>query len=324
MTMASTVDFRRHAVDLGSDEAGRVSFHRMLSALIGIEFPNATDVRPDPGDWGIDVFVGSLVDTVMVWQSKYFYTDIGKSQRQQILDSFASAMQNATSQGYTIEAWTLCVACELSAPERKWWDGKVREWAKTHPDLTIALWDAPVLRRRLMSPDASHVLNEFYGARLGESPTGSRPSPAISGEETPDYATTLFVKQMRVAGIERTDAQRKAFFNADLLARDVDARAIPEEIAAMSELDGMLLAGWEDSVANPDTAPNANDYGGSARKLFGAVMTRSEAVSSPAELSIRPIHGRGLMHRIVEDARAGWVHDWELVADGHRSEDEAN
>ena len=30
------------------------------------------------------------------------------------------------------------------------------------------------------------------------------------------------------------------------------------------------------------------------------------------------IHSRGLMHRVVDDRRAGWVTNWEQVADAHR------
>jgi hypothetical protein len=269
MPAASIIDFRKHGMDLGSDEAGRVSFHRMLSALIGIEYPTATDVRPAPGDWGIDVFVGSLIESVMIWQSKYFYVEIGKSQKQQIIDSFNSAVKNAAAQGYEIEAWTLCVACELSAPERMWWDKKVREWSSAHPTMSIELWDAPVLRRKLMSPDAAHVLEEFYGLRVDPIARAAFP---ISTEDPPDYSAALFVKQLTVAGIADSDGQRRAYFNADLLVRDVEARSVPAELSAIAELDGMLQSGWEDSMADPATTATDTDYEESARRLFSSVM----------------------------------------------------
>ncbi len=325
VTIPSLIDFRIHAVRTGSDDAGRVDFHRMLSALVGITHPTATDVRADPGDWGIDVFVGSLVGTVSVWQSKYFYNKIGDSQKEQIRESFASAMKNAKNEGYTVETWTLCVACEVSAPERKWWDMKVREWKKLHDGVQFDLWDAPRLRRKLMSPDAKDVWAEFYGpnrevieARAAANAEGvTQPAPPISLEETPSYESALFVKQMSVAGVSAIDAQRKAFFNADMLVRDVSARAMPDQLAAISEIDATLLGNWEDAVADPDTTPNANDYQLSARKLFSSVMKQTRAVQPPIELPLRPVHTRGLMHRIVEDGRAGWVHDWHDIAKDH-------
>lgn len=161
MTDASLIDFRRHITDTGSEEAARVDFHRMLSALIGVEHPTATDIRPDPGDWGIDVIAGSLVESVLIWQSKYFINEFGDAQKRQVRESLKSAMDNAKREGYRVDAWTLCVPIELSAPEKKWWDGRVKEWQKLHPGVAFDLWDAPRLRRKLMTRDADHVREEF-------------------------------------------------------------------------------------------------------------------------------------------------------------------
>jgi hypothetical protein len=324
MTAPSLIDFRFHAIRTGSDEAGRVDFHRMLSALVGVTHPTATDVRPDPGDWGIDVFVGSLVDTVMIWQSKYFYTEIGNAQKRQIRDSFTSATKNAADKNYVIESWTLCVACELSAPERQWWDRKVREWNREFPEMNIDLWDAPRLRRMLMSPDVQHVFNEFYLAHSGPAPAKPPEDPtsdpiAVTIEETPDYDGALFVKQMTAAGITSTDAQRTAYFNADLVARDVAARALIDELAAVREIDTSVWSHWEDAVADPATEPDEADYHLSAKRLFVSVMARIQQVEAPAALPVRKLHVRGFMHKVVDDGRAGWVHDWREVAQVHDS-----
>ncbi|WP_235736809.1 hypothetical protein [Nocardioides alcanivorans] len=296
----------------------------MLSALVGQVHPTATDVRADPGDWGIDVFVGSLVDKVSIWQSKYFYTEIGKSQKAQIRESFASAMKHAEAEGYDVESWTLCVACELSAPERRWWDTKKREWERLHPHLNIDLWDAPVLRRRLMAPEAAPVVASFYaenGAQHSGTTISSRPLP-VSFEEPPGYESALFVRQMRSAGISELDGQRAAYFNADLLVRDVAARKVPAELAAVREIDVTLVGHWEDSVADPATSPSVEEYEISARRLFAHVMGATHKQSPPVELPVRPLHLRGFMHRVVEDSRAGWVHDWRDIAREHASERE--
>lgn len=322
MTDPSKIDFRIHAIDAGSDDGGRVVFHRMLSALVGIEHPTATDIRADPGDWGIDVMVGSLADSILIWQSKYFYDAIGDSQKKQIRESFASAMKHADKEKYTVDAWTLCVACELSAPERKWWDNKVREWSKEYPHVQFDVWDAPRLRRKLMSPDAGDVWAEFFGPskdllEAQKNGTPTTPAPPLSSAATPAFDGALFVKQMTVAGITEMDAQRHAYFNADLLVRDVTARSVPAQLAAVAEVDATLLGAWEDAAADPATAPVAGDYEPSARRLFSAVMKEAKSLAAPAELPLRPVHTRGFMHRIVEDARAGWVYDWRDVASAH-------
>ena len=323
MTEPSRIDFRVHAIAAGSDDGGRVLFQRMLCGLVAVEYKTATEVRPDPGDWGIDVIVGSLTESVLIWQSKYFYEKIGDSQKRQIRESFASAMKHAKNNGYRVDAWTLCVACELSAPEKKWWDTKVREWSKEFPDVQVDLWDAPRLRRKLMSPDASAVWAEFYGpgraeASRPESTTDEFGPPALAPRaDVPQYEEALFVKQMEVAGITELDAQRYAFFNADLLVRDVAARAVPAQVAAVDEVDATLHSAWELAVADPETTPNAQEYEGSAKKLFTSVMRAASSSQAPRELPLRPIHTSGMMHRIVDHARAGWVHDWRAVADSH-------
>jgi hypothetical protein len=294
----------------------------MLSALVGQVYPTATDVRPDPGDWGIDVFVGSLVDRISIWQSKYFYTEIGNSQKAQIRESFASAMKHAEDEGYEVESWTLCVACELSAPERRWWDTKKREWEKAYPGLNIDLWDAPIIRRRLMAPEAASVVASFYVENVDQrSGTTAAPTPLpVSSEEPPDYGSALFVRQMRCAGISELDGQRAAYFNADLLVRDVESRAVPAELAAVREIDITLVGHWEDSVADPTTSPTVEEYEVSARRLFAHVMGATRTHVPPVELPVRPLHLRGFMHRVVEDSRAGWVHDWRDIARRHASE----
>lgn len=314
----SLIDFRVHALRTGSNEGGRTDFHRMLSALVGVANPTATDIRPDPGDWGIDVFVGSLIDRISIWQSKYFYDAIGDSQKQQIRKSFASAMKNAQTHGYEVEAWTLCVACEMSAPERQWWDRKVREWQKDYPKLSIELWDATRIRRLLMAPEAADVAKEFYPDNVAtEDDSASLLPPPVSLDDPPSYDGALFVRQLEVAGIHELDGQRRAFFNADLLVRDVSDRAVAVQLAAVNEIDTTLLGRWEDAVADPATAPDAADYEASARRLFSSVMDKTQAFTAPPELPVRPVHVRGMMHRIVEDARAGWVHDWRSIAATH-------
>ena len=48
----------------------------MLTALVQVQHPSATEVRAYPGDWGIDTFAGSLVDKINIWQSKYFSVNV--------------------------------------------------------------------------------------------------------------------------------------------------------------------------------------------------------------------------------------------------------
>lgn len=323
MTQASRVDFRVHQFRLGSEEAARVDFHRMLTALIQVQHPSATEVRPNPGDWGIDTFVGSLVDKVNIWQSKYFVSGIGDSQKRQIRDSLTSAMGNAAKNGYRVESWTLCVPLELTAPERQWWDRKVREWRKDYSAVVFDVWDPPRLRRLLMAPDADHVLQEFYGPERVWVRTAFD-TPTVSGGVPPiverpvghDYQGALFVVQLSEAGLTEIDGQKTAFFNAEVLARDVANRGVPEELGALTELDTGARCVWEEQVAAAGP-PDDGLVQPHAQALFAAVMKEVRQLPAPPPLPVRPMHNAGMMHRVVESGRAGWVVHWRDIVAGH-------
>jgi hypothetical protein len=316
----SRVDFRVHSVRGGGDEFGRVDFHRMLTALIQVTNPTATEVRADPGDWGIDTYVGKLTGRVSIWQSKYFYDRIGKSQQAQIRESFASAMNHAAAKKYRVESWTLCMPATLSAPERRWWERKVKAWRKDYPSVRIDLWDEPTLRGKLLAPDAAHVFAEFYGpARDWSAHPAAVALPSPAAADAPDYEDALFMRQLEAAGATETDAQRLAYFSAELLARDVAARAVPAQLEALRGLDHEVHATWEERFNDPATAPTGTDYGPSARRLLAAVLRAVRNVPAPPAVPALPQHLRGLLHRVVEDGRAGWVWDWRDVAEQHRS-----
>jgi hypothetical protein len=46
---------------------------------------DASLIFANPGDWGIDVFVGGLHGRVTVWQAKYFVRGVGRSQQSRAL-----------------------------------------------------------------------------------------------------------------------------------------------------------------------------------------------------------------------------------------------
>ncbi|WP_125812662.1 hypothetical protein [Actinoplanes sp. ATCC 53533] len=315
MTLASRVNFGEHRFRLGSDDAARVDFHRMLTALIQVEYPTATEVRPNPGDWGIDTFVGSLVDKVNIWQSKYFADGIDKSQKDQVRESLVSAMTNASANGYVVESWILCVPCDLDPPERQWWDRRCKAWAREFPGVVFDLWDAPRLRGKLMSPDAAHVCEEFYGpARVWIAQPQIADIVALPAQE--NYEGALFVKQLAAAGLLEVDAQKVAFFNAEVLARDVVNRGVPEERQALLELDYTVWELWEQYAGVPSNQAGV-DAKAAARTLLAAVMQDVRRLPSPGPLPTRAVHHTGMMHRVVETGRAGWVANWRRVAAEH-------
>src|SRR5450432_3669261 len=94
------------------DRAGRAGawadFETMLGLLVAaVENTDAHLVYAYPGDWGIDVLVGSLNGMARVWQAKYFPNGATEHQQDQIRDSFASAVTAAQQHDYTVQEWVL-------------------------------------------------------------------------------------------------------------------------------------------------------------------------------------------------------------------------
>ncbi|MFG1873927.1 hypothetical protein ACGFIV_03710 [Sphaerisporangium sp. NPDC049003] len=155
------IDFLAHHQRRG--EAGAPEdFEQMLGLLVSaVTGQEATLVRANPGDWGIDVLVGDLNGGISIWQCKYFVKGFGESQKKQVRESFDSAMRSAGKEGHTVERWVLCVPCGMDAPTLKWWHGWRSRQQAAHR-VTIELWDENVLRRHLGRPEAAVVRRAYY------------------------------------------------------------------------------------------------------------------------------------------------------------------
>jgi hypothetical protein len=126
-----------------------------------LEAERARRIRPNPGDWGIDVLVGDLNDRVCVWQAKFFLHEFGHSQRDQVRSSFRSAMAAAARLHYRVERWTLCVPRSMDAHTIRWWhDWSARQ--RLEHAMHIELWDETELRRLLLRPQAEDVRRAYY------------------------------------------------------------------------------------------------------------------------------------------------------------------
>jgi hypothetical protein len=126
----------------------------------------------------------------------------------------------------------------------------------------------------------------------------------------------LFVKQLAAAGLLEINAQKVAFFNAEVLARDVVNRGVPEERQALLELDYTVWELWEQH-AGMSSGQAGVDAEAAARALFATVMQDVRRLPAPGPLPTRTVHHTGMMHRVVETGRAGWVASWRRVAVEH-------
>jgi hypothetical protein len=147
---------------MGSLPGARAEFARFVAAVVELA-DRVRIVREDPGDWGIDAFVGRLTDgsEVSVWQSKFFIHKVGASQQRQIRESFDAVLNAAAAQGYRVRQWTLVVPIDLSGPETTWWD-RWKERKQALHSVEIALWDKHRLDTLLRAAGGPAVEAAFF------------------------------------------------------------------------------------------------------------------------------------------------------------------
>lgn len=302
--------FALFQAEAGTVAGAREAFQMLITDLVGMRYPAANEVAgPGGGDWGIDTYVGRLDDSVVVWQSKFFPTWAGKDQQQQVRDSFKQLMTKAKSEGFHVDAWTLCVPCILPPGEQQWFDRWAAREGRKHT-VKITMWNGVELRRQLMQPDAANVYRTHF--------TGSGAQPAEQVRMLADVSClgdALFVRQLEEAGNVETDAARGLFFAAEALARDLASAGNDVGVNALNELHLDVQSLWEQHF-NARVA--AADDDGRMQGLVDQVLLEAGQCCDPEGLKLRPAHRKGVVHRLVEDARAGWVRHWRHVAAAHQ------
>ncbi|GAA2629095.1 hypothetical protein GCM10010399_70990 [Dactylosporangium fulvum] len=302
------INFAAHQLRAGNLAGARDDFEQMLAMLLAAIYPGARAITANPGDWGIDILLGELSGLVVVWQSKYFWPAVTRSSQGQIRESFDSAVNAAARHGYRLGQWILCVPASMDAQTAQWWDNwRARRQRET--GITIELWHENVLRNLLVKPDCAHVRRHFYDPYSPVPPQRAPVREPAPQDET-DLDGALFVRQLRAAGHIEVGAAKREFFNAELLAREIRDKRVPGEVAALSEADGVVHGIWEARF-------NAMAFVEDPRLpgLHADVMREiRESGAFPAQLRAGPVHRCGLMHRVVEDRRAGWVRHWRDVA----------
>lgn len=308
------IDFAYLATRAGSREGGRAMFEKLILALVGLDYPQVQNIRPMPGDWGIDGFVGELDDVVSIWQAKYFIDRFDTAQKTQITKSIKAALVAAKENGYQIEAWTLCVPVDLEGDALLWWTKLQRRMAKTE-GLVCRLWSASTLERFLLRPDGEGIRKYFFPAEGDEAPL--RPVQPLAN--APQYDNSLFLVQLEAAGISQLDNARLEFFNAEILARDVLAKKDQSELEEFEAARSEIHSRWAHRF---DHCCEADETSDRLVGLHSGVMTAIEDGyngSPPALIRTRLIHHFGMAHQLCDEGQLGWVRSFEKIAADHDS-----
>jgi len=302
--------FGRLLYDARTEAGGRGVFQMLVTDLVTVRCPTANEVAgPGGGDWGIDTYVGRLDGTVVVWQSKFFLDWKGEDQRGQVRDSFNRVMAKASQEGFRVDAWTLCVPCVLPPAEQKWFDTWAAKNRRVH-NVRIEMWNGVRLRRFLLQDDAESVRRHYFP----DGGVARQAEPLAYASNLDDLTTALFVRQLEEAGHTETDAARGMFFAAEALARDLAARGNEAGVAALEELHLEVQGRWE---ARFNVGRVLADGHGRIAGLVDQVLQDAAQCVDPDGLRLKPAHRRGVAHRLVENARAGWVCHWREIAASH-------
>lgn len=299
-------------------ETARAEFERLIEDIVALKHPDVRAVRANPGDWGIDAFVGQLAEggSVMVWQAKYFIDDFHKTQKDDVTRSYNSARAAATREGYTLESWTLCIPRTLDGPESKWWTNWKRNRAKD--GVLLELMDEGEIRRRLMAPGAEHIRAHYFNPVIVVPTARADGGEERSLHELDDeeqFRDALFVRQMEAANLLETRSAREAFFNAEILTQEVEDKAVPAELDRLKRWRMRVDSTWSTAFNTACETGKDDQLPGLFQNVMDAIEQRH--VDEAAGLRASVIHGMGLMHQRVDNRRAGWVRNWRAVAATH-------
>jgi hypothetical protein len=307
-------EIRLALLGIEGESAGRDKFERLVTDIVKVIHPAARSVEANPGDWGIDTLVGELDSgRVAVWQSKYFVSGIGDSQKQQIRESFASVQQAAAKHSFALISWTLVIPTTFDAPATKWWDKWVKE--KKTTGIAIKLWAEADLRSQLMKPDFEHVRNQYFGTVEVSVPV-ERSVDDVADPTT--YDSALFIKQLRAANIFHDNTARRAFFNAEVMTRDVHEREVDAELADLKRVRFEIEQRWHTRFEGAKAVSIRDD--GQLPSLYPDVCSAIESYheKNPSQhLRDSLVHRTGLVHHLVEEGKVGWVSGFELIASSH-------
>ncbi|WP_312765432.1 restriction endonuclease [Epilithonimonas sp.] len=118
----------------GNIAGAREEFENACESLFRKMNPDkhVSQMKVTVGDGGIDVFIGEFgVEPITVIQCKFFLDSFGDSQKNQIRDSFKTAIE---SEKYELKEWILCIPRIIDINENSWWfewkTKKIKEHSK--------------------------------------------------------------------------------------------------------------------------------------------------------------------------------------------------
>jgi hypothetical protein len=300
--------------DRWMEDGAREVFAQLVTMCVRSNYAGARAIRPNPGDEGVDTFVGDFDHHVKVWQAKYFCDGVGESQQKQIRDSFKACMNSSFAS--KVKLWTLCVPCDLSIDEEKWWQGWRTKMSRQF-SLAIDLWTKThfvgfsrqkdlerVFAFALLREGTFQSAKDVIGAMINALPRRLERLPAAEA-----FSTAVFVRKLEAAGITQHRAARSAFYNFELLRKAIEEGGTAQEQESLSDLQERVYDLWE-------AAYNARYPDNLGRALYSAVesqMREQDGGQLASPLNLHLVHKKGGLHYWADICEAGWTVDFKNV-----------
>lgn len=286
-------------------------FRALMADVIETIHPEIQAVVVDSAIWGEGVYVGELGTgaRARVWQSTLSIQDFGSPARKTSRNLLEAALATSNLLGYQLKSWTLVVASDFDPSDQKAWNSWAKSMKKT-TGVTVDILTARTLRRRLLSPEGVAIRQlhlEAAAAPLART--------VQQLEDATKYEDTLFVRQLKEARVAETFSAKAAYFNAEILGREVADKSIRAELDLLLEWRMHVQATWTDVFNEACHTSNEHLLPSVLKDVLGAIREDHGAYTERMRASI--IHGVGIMHQAVEDGDAGWVRDWRDVVDEH-------
>lgn len=308
------LDLRRLS-DLWTDDGARAIFAHLVTHCVRSIYPSARQVRPDPGDEGVDTFVGEFDGSIRVYQAKYFRDGISASQQAQIRESWKSCITSAYFK--SIVSWTLCVPIDLSPAEEQWW----QRWSKTasKQGCHFEIWTRSHFESFSLRPELryafGHALNreqqhsDYASALEAVRSAVPRTLPIRSLPKSDHLRDAVFVRKLEAAGVRTHRSARTAFYNFELLRHSIEQGGLPSEANALEDLQERILALWE-------TAYNAQPPERLGKEFYSLVLNKVEEEDNGAlatALAAHVMHKAGGLHHWADLCEAGWTADFRAA-----------
>ncbi len=245
-------------LEIGAGKAGaREKFERLIARLIKLQFYDAQEVKPNPGDWGIDVYIGKFTSgDITVWQAKYFPDGVDDCQKDQIRRSFNQIVDKSKEKSFCVNAWILCIPSTLDGDSKIWWE----KWASTkqkETGISIRLKERLEIVTMLQTPEAHPLCIEFNLADRTELLMEERTIEPLPLKESCEYDHSFFILKLLAAGITETEPAKKQFFNAEIVSKEILDKKDKFELAELNGLYDKIHDLWSTRFIEAMQSQNA-------------------------------------------------------------------